>query len=126
MPKILLVDDLASERLLLRSFLDMRGGLDITEATDGEAALTLARETQPDLIFLDIVLPKVDGFQVCRRLKKDPATANIPVILVSSKSQESDRFWGLKQGAADYLFKPLDIHLVLAAVEQHLGNTAPV
>lgn len=124
MPKILIVDDLATERLLLRSFLDTRGGLEIIEATDGEAACVRAREEQPDLIFLDIVLPKADGFQVCRRLKKDPATATIPVILVSSKSQESDRFWGLKQGASDYLFKPLDMRLVLAAVELYLGAPA--
>lgn len=124
MPKILIVDDLASERLLLRSFLDTRGGLEIVEAVDGESACVLAREIQPDLIFLDIVLPKVDGFQVCRRLKKDPATAAIPVILVSSKTQDSDKFWGLKQGAADYLPKPLDMNLVLAAVEHHLGVPA--
>ncbi len=121
MPKILIVDDLASERLLLRSFLDTRGGLEIIEAVDGEAACVLARESQPDLIFLDIVLPKVDGFQVCRRLKKDPATSAIPVILVSSKTQESDRFWGLKQGAVDYLPKPLDMRQVLASVERLLA-----
>lgn len=124
MSKILIVDDLASERLLLRSFLETRGGLEILEATDGEAACTLARESQPDLVFLDIVLPKADGFQVCRRLKKDPATANIPVILVSSKTQESDRFWGLKQGAVDYLPKPLDMREVLASLERHLGVAA--
>ena len=123
MPKILIVDDLASERLLLRSFLATRGGLEIIEATDGETASAMARDAQPDLIFLDIVLPKADGFQVCRRLKKDPATANIPVVLVSSKTQDSDRFWGLKQGAVDYLFKPLEMGLVLAAVERHLGVT---
>ena len=121
MPKILIVDDLASERLLLRSFLDTRGGLEIIEATDGETACAMARDIQPDLVFLDIVMPKADGFQVCRRLKKDPATAALPVILVSSKTQESDRFWGLKQGAVDYLFKPLDMGLVLAALERHLG-----
>ena len=124
MPKILIVDDLATERLLLRSFLGTRGGLEILEAVDGESACALARESQPDLIFLDIVLPKADGFQVCRRLKKDPATAVIPVILVSSKSQESDRFWGLKQGAVDYLFKPLDMRMVLAALDLHLGAPA--
>lgn len=124
MPKILIVDDLASERLLLRSFLNTRRDLEIVEATDGEAGWTLAYETQPDLVFLDIVLPKADGFQVCRRLKKDPATTAIPVVLVSSKSQESDRFWGLKQGAVDYLFKPLDMAKVLAAVDRHLGAPA--
>lgn len=121
MPKILIVDDLATERLLMRSFLETRGGFEILEATDGESAITLCREIQPDLMLLDIVLPKMDGFQVCRKLKKDPATAHVPVILVSSKTQESDRFWGLKQGASDYLMKPLDMHLVLEAVDRHLA-----
>ena len=75
MPKVLIVDDLASERLLMRSFLDTRGGMEIIEATDGETACEVARTSQPDLVFLDIVLPKADGFQVCRRLKKEPRRA---------------------------------------------------
>ena len=75
-------------------------------ATDGEQALDLAKREQPDLVLLDVVLPRMDGFQVCRKIKKDPQINKIPVVLVSSKTQESDKFWGLKQGASAYICKP--------------------
>ncbi|MBV9658571.1 MAG: response regulator [Verrucomicrobia bacterium] len=117
--KILIVDDLKTERLLMRSYLEPRG-FQILEAEDGETALALCALEKPDLVLLDIVLPKADGFQVCRRIKRDPELKATPVILVSSKTQESDRFWGLRQGASDYLNKPLQAAQVLSAVEKHL------
>ncbi len=107
MSKILIVDDLSTEIQVMKTTV---GGLGhhVVEARDGEEGIRLAKQEKPDLILLDVVLPKVDGFQVCRRLKKDPETANIPIILVSTKNQESDQFWGIKQGATAYLSKPID------------------
>ena len=118
--KILIVDDLSTERLLMRSILEPRG-FQIVEAVDGEQALVLCEQERPDLVLLDIVLPKVDGFQICRRIKRDPELSATPVILVSSKTQDSDRFWGLKQGASDYLNKPLQSAQVLGAVQKLLA-----
>ncbi len=117
--KILIVDDLSTERLLMRSILEPRG-FQIVEAADGEVALAMCEQERPDLVLLDIVLPSADGFQVCRRIKRNPELAATPVILVSSKTQETDRFWGMKQGASDYLNKPLQAAQVINAVEKHL------
>ena len=80
----------------------------IISAMDGEEALEKAIREHPDLIVLDIILPKKNGFQVCRQLKTSPDTQDIKIIMLTSKSQDSDRFWGLKQGADEYLTKPLE------------------
>ncbi len=85
-----------------------KNGYAIISAMDGEEALEKAIREHPDLIVLDIILPKKNGFQVCRQLKTSPDTQDIKIIMLTSKSQDSDRFWGLKQGADEYLTKPLD------------------
>ena len=106
MPKtILMVDDSPTE--LKAMVAAMQGkGYNVVTASDGEEALNKAVSLRPDLILLDIILPKKNGFQVCRQLKTTPETKDIKVVLVSSKSQDTDRFWGLKQGADEYLTKP--------------------
>jgi twitching motility two-component system response regulator PilH len=105
MSRILIVDDLPTEVQLMRTAITNLGHATIV-ASDGEQALEMVQKEKPDLVLLDVVLPRVDGFQVCRKIKKDPETSKIPVILVSSKTQESDKFWGLKQGASAYICKP--------------------
>lgn len=85
-----------------------KNGYPTISAMDGEEALEKAIQEHPDLIVLDIILPKKNGFQVCRQLKTSPDTQDIKIIMLTSKSQDSDRFWGLKQGADEYLTKPLD------------------
>ena len=106
MPKrILIVDDEPRYLRLLEANLKTEGYTVVT-AADGEEALTKAASLHPDVILLDIVLPKKNGFQVCRQLKTAPDTKDIKVVLVSSKSQDTDRFWGLRQGADEYLTKP--------------------
>ena len=105
MSKILIVDDLPTEVQLMRAAISSLGH-SVVVATDGEQANEAAKRENPDLVLLDVVLPRMDGFQVCRKIKKDPQTSKIPVILVSSKTQESDKFWGLKQGASAYICKP--------------------
>ena len=82
-------------------------GFRTVSAADGTEAIRKARELHPDLILMDIVMPGVDGFRATRTLANDPATRAIPVIMVSSKGQETDRIWGMRQGAVDYLVKPV-------------------
>ena len=103
--KILVVDDSPTELRLMAAPLVNRGHHVIT-AGDGEEALELASREHPRLIVLDIVLPKKNGFQVCRQLKTSEETRDIKILMLSSKDQDSDRFWGLKQGADAYLTKP--------------------
>src|SRR5262249_12632029 len=104
-PKILVVDDSPTDLRLVTASLQGQGYVILT-ASDGEEALEKATRERPDLIVLDIILPKKNGFQVCRQLKTAPDTRDIKILMLSSKSQDSDRFWGLKQGADGYLTKP--------------------
>lgn len=116
---ILVVEDSPTELKLIQSTLEGRG-YRIMTATDGEQALAQATLYRPDLIVLDVVLPKKNGYQVCRQLKLAADTKDIKIVMVSSKSGESDRFWGLKQGADDYLAKPFQPQELVARVERHL------
>jgi twitching motility two-component system response regulator PilH len=119
MSKILIVDDLPTEVQLMQAAVSRLGHSTVV-ATDGEQALEMAKREKPDLVLLDVVLPRMDGFQVCRKIKKDATTAGIPVILVSSKTQESDKFWGLKQGAAAYICKPFSPEVLADTVTKNL------
>jgi twitching motility two-component system response regulator PilH len=113
MSKILIVDDLTTEVQLMKTAMSKLGH-HFLEASDGETGFNLAKTQQPDLI------PKADGFSVCRRLKKDPETSHIPIIIISTKNQESDQFWGLKQGADGYLFKPTKADDLVEMVTRNL------
>jgi two-component system, sensor histidine kinase and response regulator len=116
---ILVVDDVPDNIATLDAIL--REGYRVKAATGGEAALTIARgDPPPDLVLLDVVMPGVDGFEVCRRLKQDPATAGIPVIFVTSKDDVSDESTGFSVGAVDYIVKPVNPHLVRARVKAHM------
>jgi twitching motility two-component system response regulator PilH len=113
--KILVVDDSPTARDLIVSTLQSQG-YNTMMAENGEEALRKAASEHPDLILLDVVMPGQNGFQVCRQLKTADATKDIKVILVTSKDQKSDRFWGLKQGADDYLIKPFEQNKLLECV----------
>jgi len=102
---ILIVDDVQTDRELI-GMVVTRAGHRVAYAADGSEAIAKARELQPSLIFLDVVMPVQDGYKTCRMLKKDPATNSIPVVMITSKNADSDRFWSQKQGAADHLGKP--------------------
>ncbi|HVI86401.1 MAG TPA: response regulator, partial [bacterium] len=112
-PRILIADDNASNRDILQTRLAALG-YEILTANDGEEALGMAREAQPDLILLDVMMPKLDGFEVCRRLKADASLPLIPVILVTGKTDSKDIIAGLEAGGDEYLTKPVD-HAALAA-----------
>lgn len=102
---ILVVDDSPTDRKIATDACRAKG-FKTAIAEAGEEALEKAVELHPDLVLLDVILPQKNGFQVCRQLKSSPETENIKIIMVTSKSQDSDRFWGIKQGADAYLAKP--------------------
>ena len=105
MAKILIVDD-EPDAVELIEFNLKAAGFDVLTAADGAQALRHARSRQPDLIVLDVMLPELDGLQVCKALRHDPATANIPIIMLTAKAAEIDRVLGLELGADDYVTKP--------------------
>lgn len=105
--KILVVDDSATERYFLADLLQKRGFAVVTAET-GEEALSKAKSEKPDLVLMDVVMPGQNGFQATRAISNDAQTGHIPIIICTSKSQETDRIWGLRQGARDYLVKPLN------------------
>ena len=119
MESILLVDDQPANLQLLIHTLE-RFGCKLLVAKNGEAALTIAQKAFPDLILLDIMMPGIDGFEVCRRLKADPATEKIPVIFLSALDETGDKVRGLELGAVDYIAKPFQPEEVIARVNTHL------
>ncbi|HEX9021838.1 MAG TPA: response regulator [Nitrospirota bacterium] len=119
MAKILVADDSMAELQIFRQALQPTGHTIIT-ALDGEAAEAKARSDKVDLIILDVIMPKKNGFQVCRDIKSDEKLKSIPVIMVTSKDQESDKFWGMKQGADEYLTKPFKAEDLLKAVKKYI------
>jgi DNA-binding response OmpR family regulator len=112
---VLVVDDEEHNRTLLRDPLEARG-YEIAEAENGLQALQLIAERQPDAVLLDLMMPKLDGFEVCRRLRKSAKTAHIPVLMISALSERKERLMGIEAGASDFLNKPIDIQDVILRV----------
>ena len=105
--KILLVDDSKTELHVLSELLT-RKGFQVRTAENGEEAMRRLQEEKPDLILMDVVMPGQNGFQLTRAITRDPAYASVPVIICTSKNQETDRVWGMRQGARDYVVKPVN------------------
>jgi adenylate cyclase len=118
-PRILIADDSPSNRDILQTRLAVQG-YELLTATNGEEALEIARESQPDLILLDVMMPKLDGFEVCRRLKADSSLPLIPVILVTAKTDSKDIVAGLEAGGDEYLTKPVDQAALVARIKSML------
>ncbi len=118
-PRILIVDDNPDNLDIFRTRLAVHS-YEILSATDGEEALAIAREKLPDLILLDVMMPKLDGIEVCRRLKQDPSLPFIPVILVTAKADSKDVVAGLEAGGDEYLTKPVDQAALVARVKSML------
>jgi twitching motility two-component system response regulator PilH len=114
---ILVVDDSPTERFFLTDLLK-RSGYGVLTAENGEDALAKIRLERPSLVVMDVVMPGSSGFQVTRALNRDPETQSIPVILCTSKSTETDRIWGLRQGARYYVTKPVDAEVLLAKIAE--------
>ncbi len=113
---ILVVEDTPSEMELMSLYL-REGGYTVITSVDAKAAIDLALLHQPNLIISDVVMPGMSGFELCRSLRKNPATANIPVVFCTSKNQDIDRLWGMKQGASAYITKPFTREDLLSAVQ---------
>ncbi len=116
MPKVLIIDDSPTQVHVLTGML-ARGGFEVLSAPSGEAGIEMAREEIPDAILMDVVMPGMNGFQATRRLARDLMTRDIPVIIVTTKAQETDREWGMRQGARDYLVKPVTAEELVAKVQ---------
>jgi len=121
MAQILIVDDSPTEAHILKGILE-KNGFEIETAENGTEGIERAKELKPDLILMDVVMPGLNGFQATRQLTKNAETADIPVIIVTTKDQETDRVWGLRQGAKDFITKPVSektlmekINAILAA-----------
>ena len=115
MGRILIVDDSPSQIEGLRRVVQKLGH-DVITAEDGQQGIEVAKRELPDLILMDVVMPNLNGFQATRQISKDPKTSHIPVILVTTKDQETDKVWGMRQGAQDYVTKPVDGPALLAKI----------
>ena len=113
--KIMVVDDSPTERAFMEGLLKKQG-YQVLVVDSGENAIERAKSEQPDLILMDVVMPGLNGFQATRAISRDPETKSIPVIMCTSKSQETDKIWGLRQGAKDYVVKPIDREALLAKI----------
>ena len=113
--KILVVDDSPTERLALQEVL-ARNGYEIITAESGEEAIQRSKADKPDLILMDVVMPGMNGYQATRTISRDDATRNIPIIMCTTKGEETDKIWGMRQGAYAYLVKPLDHNDLLARI----------
>lgn len=123
---VLVVDDSPTAQRLIRLAVEA-GGYRVLTASDGNEAIEVVQRERPDLVVLDIILPKKNGFQVCRHLKALPETCGIKVVLLSSKSHEMDILWGKRQGADGYLTKPFESEQLLACIESALqAEPAPL
>lgn len=105
MARILIIDDSPTDTKVFSSVLE-KNGHTVLSAGSAEDGIEVCKREQPDLVLMDVILPGMNGFQATRSLSKDPATSSIPIIIVSTKNMETDRVWGLRQGAKDYLVKP--------------------
>jgi len=120
MAKVLIVDDSESQLYALSKIVE-GAGHDVITAENGEHGVEKALAEIPDLILMDVVMPGLNGFQATRKISKDNSTAHIPVIFVTTKDQETDRIWGMRQGASAYITKPVDKTALLDAMNKAMG-----
>jgi twitching motility two-component system response regulator PilH len=120
MARVLIVDDSPSQLLGLQRVVEKLGHQVLT-AEDGAAGVEAAKREVPDLILMDVVMPNLNGFQATRQISKDPKTSHIPVILVTTKDQETDKVWGMRQGAKAYVTKPINEAELSDAIKSLIG-----
>ena len=120
MGRIIIVDDSPTEMFRFREILS-KHGYEVLEATNGADGVTLAQAQLPDLVLMDVVMPGVNGFQATRQIARSPVTKHIPIVIVSTKDQDTDRVWGKRQGACDYLTKPIDETQLISVIKQYLS-----
>ena len=121
MARILIVDDSPSQLMGIRRIVEKLGHEAVT-AEDGAAGVEAAKRELPDLILMDVVMPNLNGFQATRSITREPTTKHIPVILVTTKDQDTDRVWGMRQGAKAYITKPFSESELADMINQYLGG----
>jgi twitching motility two-component system response regulator PilH len=121
MTHILIIDDSPTEVHVFRSML-MNHDIEVSVAKNGEEGIEKAIETRPDCILMDVVMPGKNGFQATRDLSRNPATSAIPVIIITTKDQETDKIWGMRQGARDYIVKPAAERDLIERINKVLGE----
>jgi twitching motility two-component system response regulator PilH len=119
--RILVVDDSPTEVHVLKSMLE-KSGYQVVTALSGEEGIKAAQAHKPELILMDVVMPGINGFQATRELSTSPETAHIPVIIVTTKDQQTDKVWASRQGAKDYIVKPVKENELLNSVKSHLAT----
>jgi len=122
MPRVLIVDDSPTETYKFKEILE-KHGFDIITADNGADGVAVARQEKPDVVLMDVVMPGLNGFQATRQLSKGPDTQHIPVIIVTTKDQETDKVWGRRQGASDYLTKPVDETVLIATIKRVMSGS---
>ena len=120
MARILVVDDSPTELFRFKEILN-KNGYTVLEATNGADGVTVAQAEQPDLVLMDVVMPGVNGFQATRQIARGEKTKHIPIVIVSTKDQATDRVWGKRQGASDYLTKPVDENKLIEVIRQYIN-----
>ncbi len=119
MTQIMIVDDSPTDVHLLKKILE-KNGFNTLTASDADEGIQVAKREKPDLILMDVVMPGLNGFQATRELSSDPETSAIPVIIVTRKDQQVDRVWGMRQGARDYITKPVKEGALLSLINEAL------
>jgi twitching motility two-component system response regulator PilH len=121
MARILIVDDSPSQLYGMQKVIEKMGH-EVLTATNGEEGVQMAKEQLPDLILMDVVMPELNGYQATRKISKDERTSHIPVIMVTTKGLLTDKVWGMRQGAKEYLVKPVADKDLIAAIKENLGS----
>ena len=121
MPRVLIVDDSPTETYKFKETLE-KHGFEIISADNGADGVAVARQEQPDVVLMDVVMPGLNGFQATRQLSKGEDTKHIPVIIVTTKDQETDKVWGRRQGATDYLTKPVDEAVLIDTINRAMSG----
>ena len=122
MPRVLIVDDSPTETYKFKETLE-KHGFEIISADNGADGVAVARQEQPDVVLMDVVMPGLNGFQATRQLSKGEDTKHIPVIIVTTKDQETDKVWGRRQGATDYLTKPVDEAVLIDTINRAMSRS---
>ena len=121
MARILLIEDSPTESAVMTQLLE-RNGHQVMTSGSAEDGIEACRRERPDLVLMDVVLPGMNGFQATRALSRDAATGGIPVVIVSTKNMDTDRAWGLRQGAKDYIVKPPNAEALVARINELVGG----
>lgn len=118
---VLVIEDDPDQRRFLERMLGT-SGYRVVSAADGEAGLAAAASTRPDVVVLDVMMPRLNGYQACRALKQNPATAGVPVVILTTKDQPADEFWATEVGADAFLTKPIEIQTLLDEITRVMGS----